>query len=178
MKRLLITFLMISMIIGCNNSLNSPSNKVISFLDKYKNLDDKVLQELEYQIESKNYNEKEKELYRNSIRRQYQNLKYKILEEKEYENTATVKVEIEVYNYIAAIEKASNYFLKNQELFINDDNIVDESKYIDYKLNEIEKTNERINYIIEFNLYKKNKIWYLRKIDNETLSKINGLYSD
>ena len=177
MKKIFLYFLIIFMIIGCSDSLNTPSNKVINFLNKYINLDDEILIELDYQIESNNYNYLEKNMYRDNMRRQYKSLKYKIKEEKIYDDTAIVNVEIEVYNYAKAIENSSIYFLKNQDVFINDQNIVDTSKYIDHKLNEISKMNERITYDIEFNLYKKNKIWNLDKIDNSILLKINGLYS-
>ncbi len=177
MKKIFIIFLMIFMIIGCSESLNNPKDKVSNFLDKYINLDDEVLKELEYQIESKNYNEKEKNIYRKNLRRQYQNLKYLIKEEEIYDDTSTIYVEIEVYDYVKAIENASNYYLNNQEYFINENNQVDSSKYIDYKLEQISNMNDRIIYDIEFKLYKKNKIWYLDKVDETIISKINGLYS-
>ena len=176
MRKLFLTFLVFFMIIGCNDTLNNPKDKVKQFFEKYQKLDNEVLMDLEYIIESKNLNETEKNLYRENMRRQYKDLKYKIKEEEIYDDNASIIVEIEVYDYGEAIKKASDYFLKNQDLFINNDNMVDESKYIDYKLNEMKETNDRIKYDIEFSLYKKNKIWIMNDIDETIIEKIHGIY--
>ena len=133
--------------------------------------------DLEYIIESKNLNETEKNLYRENMRRQYKNLKYKIKNEEINDDNASIIVEIEVYDYGKAIKKASEYFIKNQDFFINENNMVDESKYIDYKLNEMKKTNDKIKYDIEFSFYKKNKIWSMNAIKETDIEKIHGIYN-
>ncbi len=177
MRKLFLVFLVLFMIIGCNDNLNNPKVKVKEFFDKYQKLDNEVLMDLEYIIESKNLNETEKNLYRENMRRQYKNLKYKIKNEEINDDNASIIVEIEVYDYGKAIKKASEYFIKNQDFFINENNMVDESKYIDYKLNEMKKTNDKIKYDIEFSFYKKNKIWSMNAIKETDIEKIHGIYN-
>ena len=177
MRKLFLVFLVLFMIIGCNDNLNNNKDKVKEFFDKYQKLDNEVLMDLEYIIESKNLNETEKNLYRENMRRQYKNLKYKIKNEEINDDNASIIVEIEVYDYGKAIKKASEYFIKNQDFFINENNMVDESKYIDYKLNEMKKTNDKIKYDIEFFFYKKNKIWSMNAIKETDIEKIHGIYN-
>jgi uncharacterized protein YcfL len=59
MRKLFLVFLVLFMIIGCNDNLNNPKVKVKEFFDKYQKLDNEVLMDLEYIIESKNLIEAE-----------------------------------------------------------------------------------------------------------------------
>lgn len=177
MKKVFTFLLILSIFIGCSNINNTPTRKVEEFLNKYQTLSSDVLKDLEYSIESNNFTEEQKNSYREIMKKQYKDLTYTIKDEEVDGDNATVKVEIEVYNFNNASTIASNYFMLNQDEFLNPDGVVDESKYTDYKLEEMEKITDRVKYTIEFNVKKKDDVWVLDSINDEIREKIHGLYS-
>ena len=52
----------------------------------------------------------------------------------------------------------------------------DESKFIDYKLKELDKVNDTVDYTIDFTLTKVNNDWVVNELTNEQLEKIHGVY--
>lgn len=176
MKKIIIVFLSIFIFCGCNNLMNTPIKKVEYFFDKYQTLDDSLLNDLSYSIESQMLTEEEKRIYKNVMKRQYFDLIYTI---KDYEidgNKAIVKAEIEVYDYSIAIKNALEYANLHKEEFLNENNEIDKTKYLDYKLSLMKNIDERTKYTLELSLTKKNKTWILDKLSDENIEKIHGVY--
>ena len=53
----------------------------------------------------------------------------------------------------------------------------DESKYMDYKLSEMEKITDKVKYTIEFTLTKTNGEWQLDALSNSDIEKLHGIYT-
>lgn len=52
----------------------------------------------------------------------------------------------------------------------------DESKFMDYKLSEMEKVTDKVKYTIEFTLTKVNDEWQLDSLSNSDIEKLHGIY--
>jgi hypothetical protein len=178
MKKVITLFLLFSFLVGCESINNSPTRRVEEFFNKYQTLDEKLLNNLDYSIESNELNEHQKSLYREIMEKQYKDLIYVIKDEEIDGNTAVVKVEIEVYNYNLSNNEASEYLMNNQSEFLTEDGSVNQSKYIDYKLDLMKNNRERVKYTLELTLTKKEKIWIMDNISNVDREKIHGIYSN
>lgn len=177
MKKIITFFCVLAFLGGCNNLLNSPTKRVEEFFNKYQTLDDSLLNNLDYSLESNNLNEEEKNIYRDIMKRQYKDLTYKIKDEEIDGNNAIVKVEIEVYDYNIANVKALDYFKNNQDYFLDNNNEVDMIKYVDYKLELMKDIKDRVKYTLEINVRKKDKTWIMDNISHDDILKIHGVYS-
>ena len=177
MKKLIAGLVLLATLGGCNDLLNTPTKRVEEFFNSYQTLDDSLLNNLDYSIESNNLSEEEKNIYREIMKKQYKDLTYKIKDENIDGDTATVKVEIEVYDYNIASIKTNEYFNKNQKAFFNEENEIDESKFIDYKLKIMKDITERVKYTLELIVRKKDKIWIMDNISHDDILKIHGVYS-
>jgi len=172
MKKIMFPILLaILFVIGCENTMNTPTMKIENFFSKYQKMDKEVLEELDYLLEKeKDMTAKQKEKYKSLLERQYQNLSYKITNEEIIKNKAVVDIEVEVLNYRDAINNAKEYYLTYPEQFLT------EEEYLDYKLEEISKVQGLIKYKMIINLEKKNNIWEIEDLTNEDRQKIHGLY--
>ncbi len=179
MKKIIIGMLSLFLLVGCGNMMNTPTKKVEEFLSKYQTMDDKVLSQLDEVIDTAGTMTKDqKEKYRELMKKQYKNLSYKIDDETEDGNHATVKVEIEVYDYATAITEAETYMKTNQDEFIDPEtNEIDDAKFMDYKLDQMDKVKEKIKYTINFTLTKDDDNWKMDDITDIDRQKIHGLYS-
>ena len=166
-KILIIIFVFLLFITGCDNSTNTPSNRVEKFLHDYQNLDSRVMERLEKEAKEKNLSKKQKEKYKELMKKQYQNLSYKIKNEEINKDKATVEVEIEVLNYNYSIINSKKYYSEHK------DEIKD---YNEYMLSELEKVTSKIKYSISFNLTEYDGLWELDEVDNYSIRKIHGLY--
>ena len=105
-KILFLSIFLIILFTGCENVKNTPTAKVENFLSKYQNRDKTVLEELHYVIDKdKTMNDKQKELYKTLLEKQYQYLSYKITNEEIIYDKAIVNIEIEVLDYKDTIKK-------------------------------------------------------------------------
>lgn len=153
-KKIIILLISVLFVVGCENTLNTPTSKVESFLNKYQKLDKNVLLDLDNIIDNnKDLNKKQKEEYKELLKKQYQNLSYKIKSEEVEKNVSIVETEIEVLNY-------SN---------IKEDNI-------DKKIDKMKNVEEKKKYEITFYLNKEKGIWVIEKLNDDDYLKINGLY--
>ena len=106
MKKIIILLLPILFLLGCENTLNTPTSKVESFFKKYQTLDKNVLLDLDNYIDKNNkLTKKQKEEYKEVLKKQYQNLSYKIKNEEVEKDVSIVETEIEVLNYSNINEK-------------------------------------------------------------------------
>lgn len=178
MKKKLFLFFCLFLLVGCQQMMNTPTKQVEEFLSKYQTMDKKVMAQLDEVIDSAGTMTKEqKEKYRDLMKKQYKNLSYKIKDDTEDGDEATVEVEIEVYDYATAIKNAESYLLTHKEEFLTDTNDVDDTKFMDYKLKQIDDSKDKIKYTIHFVLEKKDKEWKLEDITDIDRQKLHGLYS-
>lgn len=180
-RKILFLFLGLFLVVGCTQMMNTPTKQVEEFLSKYQTMDKKVMNQLDEVISSAGTMTKEqKEKYRELMKNQYKNLAYKIKEDKEDGNEATVEVEVEVYDYATAIKNSESYLLTHKEEFLRSDveeETVDEEKFMDYKLEQMDKVKDKIKYTLHFVLEKKDKEWKLEDITDIDRQKLHGLYS-
>lgn len=122
MKKIIV-FLGISILLftGCDNAMSTPTERVEEFLGKYQSMDSEVLAQLDSVISADtDMNDDQKKEYRSLLEKQYQNLAYKIKDETITDDTATVDVEIEVYDYATSIAKSREYYDEHKDEFKND----------------------------------------------------------
>ncbi|MBQ7136888.1 MAG: hypothetical protein IJO43_02790 [Bacilli bacterium] len=178
MKKFLLVITTVLLLVGCESVMNNPTKRVETFLNKYQTMDSEVLSQLDTTLNNDNTltNEQKKE-YKELMKKQYQNLTYTIKDEEVDGDTATVKVEIEVYDFNKAMTDSDNYLLENQDEFIDEENEIDNEKFMDYKINQMKNTKEKVKYTIDFTLTKENDQWMLDNVDEITRQKIHGIYN-
>ena len=189
---------------GCSMD-NTPTKKVENFLNNYTSQNDTVLNQLKDMIDSDTMmDENQRNTYSDIMKRQYKDMTYEIKDETINGDNATVTAEIEVYDYYKTNKEAETYYNNNPNEFSNNsDGIVQkasdavkdavegvkesvenatnntnssDSKYIEYRLNKLTNTKERVKYTVDFSLTKVNNKWKLNDIDDVTRQKIHGLY--
>ena len=176
--RIIFLVTILFLVVGCGNMMNTPTKKVEDFLSKYQTMDKAVLTQLDDVIEDAgNLVDKQKDTYRELMKKQYQNLSYKIKDETEDGDNATIQVEIEVYDYGKAIQEAESYLTTNREEFINNEtNEIDTEKFLDYKIKQMKDTKDKVTYTINFTLTKVEDEWKLDNISDVDRQKLHGLY--
>ena len=118
-KIVLVLVITLSVFVLCACTMgmdNGPKEKVKAFLDKYKNQDSEVLDDLDETISSE-YTGEYKERYKTLMLNQYKNMEYKITDEVIDGNTAIVSADITVYDYANAITNANNYLAEHEDEF-------------------------------------------------------------
>ena len=176
MKKILV-IIMVLILSACTLNLESgPKEIVKEFLDKYKKQDEKVLSDLDSSITSI-YTGKYKQRYKDLMIKQYKNMDYKITDEIIEDNSAVVTVEIIVYDYSKTLEYVNNYVKEHKEKFLKESSSeIDNNKYLDYKLGELEKVVDKKSYIINFSLIKEKNDWIIDNLDKTDIEKIHGIY--
>lgn len=198
MKKILITTLALFLLAGCTDMMNTPTKRVEEFLGKYQTMDKEVLTQLSDILEQEGtMTEDQRKEYENLMKKQYQNLSYKIKDETVDGDAATVEVEIEVFDYHSAIEKAETYVENNKDEFLMETNPVDgpdnantdqnnrqnrttevdPSKFMDYKIEQLKQTKEKVKYTLTFTLTKEEQKWILDDVSEVDRLKIHGLYN-
>lgn len=180
MKKMLIAFIMVLFLTGCNNDLmNTPTKRVETMLNNYVTLDEEVVDDLDNTLlEETVMTNEQKSRYKDILKRQYQNLSYEIKDETIDGDTATVEVEIEVYDYRKIIDAADDYLNNNQDEFLTEDGTTtDISKFNDYKLDLLEKAKDKVTYTLNLTLKKVDDKWTLDDLTDTEISKIHGLYA-
>ena len=195
--KIVLGFLFLLILVGCNNSMNTPTSKVEEFLGKYQSMDSYVTTQLEQVLsDDTTMSDEQKEDYKALMEKQYQNLSYKINNEEIDGDNATVDVEIEVLDYATTINKAREYYDEHKDEIeeeynqkqSDNDNVAEDavegveeaveesSAYIDYKIKELEAATDTTTYTITFYLTKEDGDWELQDISDLDLQKIHGLY--
>ena len=178
MKKILLLLVSLILVTGCNDMMNTPTRRVEEYLGKYQILDSTVLTELDSVVDNSDYSDEYKEEYKELMIKQYQNLSYKIKNEQTNGDTATVIVELEVFDYNNALSEAEDYIDEHDSEFIDDEDETKEEKIDHYKINAMKEVTDKASYTINFSLVKDNKKWVLEKINDSDLEKIHGLYED
>lgn len=157
MRKIIIPlFLMILLVIGCDNTMNTPTVKVEKFLGKYQKMDKEVIKELDYMLEKETgLSKKQKKEYKELLKKQYQNLSYKIISEETNNNHSIVEVEIQVLDYKSAMDKKNT---------------------IEMRIKEMKKVTAMTKYKITIPLSKKDGVWFIDEISDDDRQKLHGIY--
>lgn len=178
MKKLLYVVALLFLVVGCDGVMNSPTKRVEEFLNDYQTMDSEVLTQLDEVINNEAMlNDEQKKDYKALMEKQYQNLAYTIKDETVDGNNATVEVEIEVYDYTSAMNKADDYLISNQADFLDDMGNVDNVKFMSYKIAQMKNVKEKTKYTLNLTLTKEDKEWVLNDITEVERQKIHGIYS-
>jgi len=178
MKKFLLLISFVLILVGCESVMNNPTKRVETFLNKYQTMDEEVLKQLDTTLNNNSdLTKAQKEEYKNLMKKQYQNLTYTIKDEEIDGDKAIVKVEIEVYDFNKAMNDADDYLLQNPDEFILGEDLVDNEKFMDYKIKQMKNTMDKVKYTIEFNLTKEDDKWTLNNVDEITRQKIHGIYN-
>lgn len=171
MKKILFLLVMLLLLTGCIDTMNTPTKRVEEFLGKYQTMDKDVLLQLEATLDKdKSMSKDIRDDYKALMEKQYQNLSYKIKNETVNGDSAVVDVEIEVFDYSNAINNAKKYRTEHEEEFKS------EEDFIKYEIKKMQQVTSKTKYTITFDLEKNNDSWKLNTIDDSILTKIHGLY--
>ena len=177
MKKIISLIIVSLFLFGCGCTNMSAKNAVTDYLSQYNNLTDEVIDDIDKTISSEDLTEEEKEKYKDIVKKQYQDLKYEIVDEKYNGDQAVITAKISVYDLYKAEKDAKEYMTNNTEEFYDSNNIYSNKKYIDYKLDQMKKMNDKITYTIEFNVSKKDGKWVVEQPSQTDLEKIHGIYN-
>ncbi len=178
-KKTIFTLLLLSifLLVGCSMD-NTPTKKVENFLNNYRSLDESVITQMEEIVKGDNLmNDDQKTTYKDVLRKQYQDLNYVVKDERVDGDTATVEVEIEVYDYYKVTKDAETYYQEHADEFKDDKGVLSESKYVDYRIDKMKNQKDKVKYTLTFTLTKVDNVWVLDDIDDTTRQKIHGLYA-
>lgn len=158
-KILIISFLFISFLVGCELS-NNPTSKVEEYLSKYQMLDKDINISYTELADETELDNDTKNRYEELIKKQYRNLSYEVKEETIDGETATVTVQIKVVDYQKVLDK---YKKENEE-------------YHNQVLAELENATEKATYTIPF-LVKKDKRgnWEMEPLSTLERQKLLGI---
>ncbi len=164
---------------GCNTNLNNtPTKQAEIFLGKYQTLHKDVLDDLDKVVaEEENFNKTHREQYKSILKKHYQDLEYKIKDEKIDGDKAVVTVEIEVDDYSKVKEEANKTLIDEPEKFEDENGNYNHDKFIEYQLNLIKNSKDRVKYTLELKFTKKNKNWVIENLSETDMDKINGVYN-
>lgn len=170
------------LLVGCQmgkDMENTPTKQVEIMLSKYQTLDKDVLKNLDKVVaEEESFNTNQRDKYRNIMKKHYQDLTYTVKDETIDGDDATVEVEIEVIDRSLALKEAEEYRKKNEKEFNDNTGKYDPSLFMDYKIKQLEKAKERVQYTLDFKLTKKDGKWHLDTLSNTDKEKINGVYQN
>lgn len=174
-KRLIIVLLLLICLTGCAFG-SSPKSRVENLLNKYQMNASDVKSELDDFLNTLSIDTDFKEDYRKVYEKQYSDLKYKIKDETIDGDKATVKAEIEVYDYYKAENDASSYIAANPNEF-NEDGVYSVKKGLEYKIKQYTNSSDRVTYTIDFTLTKNNNKWTIDPLTDDELAKLHGTYA-
>ena len=178
MKKIIYIVLSLLLLCGCNDLSNTPTKKTEEFLKKYQALDNSVLTDLDNVLNSDNtLNENQKIMYKDIMKKHYQNLSYEIKNETIDGDEAIVTVEISVTDFKKVLDEANNYMNNNMEEFYDENGNYSISKFNDYKLNKLKDAKDKVRYTLEISLSKVNDEWQVNTQNQITYDKINGIFN-
>ena len=155
---------------------NTPTSSVEELLSKYKTNDEEILVELDDYVNDSDLTNEQSKKYKDVYLKQFNDMKYIVKDEKIDGDTATVTVQITVYDYYSAEKEANEYLNSNPDEFKTNGEY-DKSLFTDYKLKKYSEINETVDYTIEFTLTKIDNTWEVNDLSHEQLEKIHGVYA-
>ena len=180
MKRIFIISLLSFCLLfnGCGENLNNtPTKQVEMFFMNYQTLNQDVIEDLNDVLTTDNsMTETQKDKYKDIIKNHYKNLVYDVKDEVVDGDTAIVTVEIEVYDYSKVIANVNKYLEEHPDEFVDDDNNYSQEKFMDYRLEELEKVKDKVKYTLDLSLTKVGDKWQMDQISSVDEDKILGIY--
>ncbi len=170
----LILLLLIICLTGCGQTAKMA---VTDYLDKYNSLDAGVLSDMYNVVDTENMSEDDKETYLAIFKKQYTDMQYEILDEEYDGDEAIIKVKITVYDYYKTQKETSYYLANNADDFNDENGVYDVSKYMKYKLEKMKMTTDRVDYTIDFYVFRRDNRWEVNSLSNGDLEKIHGIYN-
>lgn len=177
MKKILMVLLSCLFMTGCSLTEQKASDAVKDYLSQYNNLSDTVVVDIATLVDSENLNDDQKKVYEKVLEKQYQDLSYKINNEEYNGDSAEVEVTITVYDLYKAQTDAATYLSNNLEEFNGTNGSYDNEKYMDYKLEQMKKMTDTVEYTIDFKVKKVDDKWVVEQLSTEDLEKIHGIYN-
>ncbi len=174
MKKLVLVLLGIFCLVGCT-SMNTPTKKTEELLMKYQSLSDDVLSDLDLSAEAENLGSTNTQTYKDVMTRQYQDLKYEITDENINGDEAIVTAKVTVYDLYKTMKEAQTYSDQNTAEF-QTNGTYDQSKFFTYELDQMLKTDDTIDYTIDFYLEKVDNEWQIKELSNSIKEKLHGTY--
>ncbi len=164
------------LVVGCACSNDKAADAVEKYLNDYKGLSDNVLASIDEAIKKEELNDKQEDVYKEVIKRQYRDINYTIENEDYNGDTANVTVKLTVYDLYKAQKQTNSYLNEHPEEFLTN-GTYDKDKYLDYKLEEMKKMNETISYNVVFKVIKVDSKWQVEQPEEDVLEKIHGVYN-
>lgn len=164
------------LLVGCSLVEEKASDAVKDYLNQYRNLGDTVMTDLATLVDAEELNDDQKEVYKGVLEKQYQDMTYEIVEEEYDGDTAEVEVIVTVYDLYKAQSDASTYLSNNLDEFNDEQGVYDNEKYLDYKLEQMKKTTDTVEYTINFRVVKEDDKWTVEQPSTDDLEKIHGIY--
>ena len=167
------------MLCGCNmlDMNNTPKKQVEKFFNSYLTLDKKVLENLNEKVDKEiNLDDKQKDKYRDILKKHYEKLDYEIKDETINGNNATVKVEIEVNDYSQILRQVEEHKVQYPDEFNDSNNNYNDSIFQEYRLNALKDSTDRIKYTLYITLTTIDDKWTVDDITDIDEQKILGIY--
>ena len=157
--------------------LNTPTKKVEMFFSDYQTLNQDVMDDLDKVVdEEERFNTKQRETYRELMKKHYQAIQYDVKDERINGDEAEVRTEIEVIDYSKILKNTDRYLQEHRDEFLDEKGQYDETKYMDYRLEQLKEAKETVKYDMTFHLTKKDKEWQMDPLTTEQEQKIHGMY--
>lgn len=177
MKKLILLSVILAFLVGCGKTdVSEVENQVGNLFNKYQTVDVEVIDQLNDVVDlNADLTDEQKEKYIDIMKRQYGDLTYTIKKTTVEDNSAIVSCEVTVYDYGKIINETSIYAESNKEEFLTEEEI-DNVKYNDYLLEQLEDNKERITYTVDITLTKVDNNWIIDNLTDNEREKINGTY--
>ena len=178
MKKILVLFISLMLLAGCSFFKTGTAEMAVdTFFSKYKMKDEKVIKDLKETISLEDMTEESKKKYQDLMEKQYDTLSYTIKNvNKISDDTKDIEVEIRVFDYKSALLEAEAELSSNPEKFNDENGKFSNSKYMDYKIEKMEKVTDMTDYTLNLNVVKENDKWTVTDITNDDIAKIHGMY--
>ena len=164
---------------GCSmmDIKNTPKKQVEKFFNSYQTLDKDVLKQLDDVVDKEaSLTADQKNEYREILKKHYEKLDYEVKEETINGDKASVKTEIEVYDYTKTLRKADEMKLIHEEQFHDDNDRYSEKLFQDYRLKLLKDTKDRVKYTLYITLTKIDDKWVVDELSELDQEKILGIY--
>lgn len=174
MKKIIYLLVLVLLLAGCKSTAKMA---VENYLNEYISLSDNVTRNMNEIIEQENLDTSNKDKYVEIFKKQYKDLKYEIISEDYNGDEAIIKTKIIVYDLYKVQNDASKYLANHKEEFEDENNEYDINKYIAYKLDKMQNTNDKVEYTIDFYVVNTSDGWIVSSPSNSDLEKIHGIYN-
>lgn len=180
MKKILfcLMFLLCSfLLVGCGEEM-TPTEAVRDYMEGYVTLDDSVINQLnDYVKSNETLTDKQRDVYKEILRKQYSSLTYDIKNEKIEGNTAYVELKINVKDLYKIQKETNEYYEQNKDEFNDDDGLYNVALFVDYQLDKMKAAVDTVSYDLEVKVVKNAGDWDVTQLSNSDLEKIHGIYN-